>query len=308
MDTAASITPNSTVLPGRKSSGQDYTKCFHGFNVKNSEVTKSTFHFCEIIAERNKRLVYKAICKSERKCHLAIKQYSFTSPCSRKEYDTEEKAFEILRENPHKNFVEYYGSFCDGDNGYIVLELGLQTLSVYLRKYKDRLTITQVNNIAYQRFSMAKHMFDIGFIPADHGSSNIILCSDSLIKAIDFEEYTVRGSKAFDPQYRLIIIKAAEDCFLLQLYLKCIAETSCYEEARMYFYNRYVKKYFDDFTADQSLAFIADDTLWHKDISASQKDFFSKCFISDKEINQEFYHQLADRLGVFLPRERLLPF
>ena len=251
--------------------------------------------------------MHKARCKSDRKCQLAIKQYKFISQRSREAFEKEVGAFEILRQTPHKNFINFFGSFFDGESGYIVLEFGKETLWMYLRENKHRLTIAQVNNIAYQMLSMAKHMFDIGFIPFDHLTSNILLCSDSFIKAIDFEHYILRKSELFTSHFKWVLIYAAKTFFLLQLEIKCRNEGLRYENSTQYFYKKYVPEGYEDFTSEKARSFPFDDKLWGRDVSFLQKDFIAQCFVSDKELNQTFHREFGEKLEVFSPREPLLP-
>ena len=257
--------------------------CFHGLSVnKIPNSPEFSLPVEKVICLHEYIRVYVSRCLTERKCAIAVKEYSFKEDRMKTRFQKEVDGYRFLSENPHENFTAYYGGFYNNEKGFIALELSDMSFFEFLEKNKTTLSISQWNEICFQVLSMNQHFEIVGFVPDGYGFGNMVFsCKDGKIKLIDLESYTLKSETPdmYNERLDFVLDWTGIDLLLLQLEIKCREDGNDFSQVRTYFFDSYHKYYQDPFDVEKSESLACDKKLWHRGVDETTKRAIASCFV-----------------------------
>ena len=268
-------------------------KCFHGFEVSAAPPTKKSFHFERTLGSGTCGKVYQAKCQNG--CEIAIKEVEVDSELLQSFSKRELKCLFLLKNNPKKNLIYFFGFFDEGRHRYLAFEKGGDNLRDLISRKIQSLKLEDFNEISHQLFEAALQLHQLRIEHVDCKFENMVFFEkEKIIKLIDFEKScTVEGNRLSNTTRILPIISSA----LIELQLKILHKNNDEEYEKIRY--KLIAHACDDDCDEKMLKLQSDQDIWLADIPDATRDFLIKCFSKDKKILEE----LLTRLETGLPED-----
>lgn len=240
MEAIKQRSPLQMVNPDKASSEPGVDVCFHGYSVHKENTAAPIVG--RVICDHGNKRVFVSKCLADRKCDIAVKEYSLRGAFYKDQFQREQDGYKYLMERPHRHIVRYYGGGHHDDKGFLVMELGDANFGKLLENEELKLSISEFNEICHQLLSLNEHFEAIGFAPQDYSLHNMVYSAkDKAIKLIDLEMYSMESEnpERFSKDLKTVLNRTGLELLWLQLQIKCREEGTSYGKLLRHFSENY---------------------------------------------------------------------